>query len=93
MLSIKNAIRRPIVSLLGIMLVVSMTGLLSFGIGQAYVADNQLKSIEEEFATDGLTTDKCRNQSTATLQFGDITETQFKRQFPVKVVIFLSEFP
>ncbi len=93
MLSIKNALRRPIVSALGILLVVSMTAFLSVGIGQAYVANNTLKSIEDNFTTVALMTEKFRNQSNVTLQFGDQTETQVTRQFPEKVVKFLEELP
>lgn len=93
MLSIKNAIRRPIVSVLGILLVVSMTAFLSVGIGQAYVANNTLKSIEDNFTTVALMTEKFRNQSNVTLQFGDKTQTQVTRQFPEKVVKFLEELP
>ena len=93
MLSIKNAIRRPIVSALGILLVVSMTAFLSVGIGQAYVANNTLKSIEDNFTTVALMTEKFRNQSNVTLQFGDKTQTQVTRQFPEKVVKFLEALP
>ncbi len=93
MLSIKNAIRRPIVSALGILLVVSMTAFLSIGIGQAYVANNTLKSIEDNFTTVALMTEKFRNQSNVTLQFGDKTQTQVTRQFPEKVVKFLEALP
>ncbi len=93
MLSIKNAIRRPIVSALGILLVVSMTAFLSVGIGQAYVANNTLKSIEDNFTTVALMTEKFRNQSNITLQFGDKTQTQVTRQFPEKVVKFLEALP
>ncbi len=93
MLSIKNALRRPIVSALGILLVVSMTAFLSVGIGQAYVANNTLKSIEDNFTTVALMTEKFRNQSNVTLQFGDRTQTQVTRQFPEKVVEFLEELP
>lgn len=93
MLSIKNALRRPIVSALGILLVVSMTAFLSVGIGQAYVANNTLKSIEDNFTTVALMTEKFRNQSNVTLQFGNQTETQVTRQFPQKVTDFLAEMP
>ena len=93
MLSIKNAIRRPIVSMLGILLVVSMTAFLSVGIGQAYVANNTLKSIEDNFTTVALMAEKFRNQSNVTLQFGDVTKTQVTRQFPENVVEFLEELP
>ena len=93
MLSLKNTLRRPVVSALGILLVVSMTAFLSVGIGQAYVANNTLKSIEDNFTTVALMTDKFRNQSNVTLQFGDITKTQVTRQFPEKVVEFLEELP
>ena len=89
MLSLKNALRRPIVSALGILLVVSMTAFLSVGIGQAYVANNTLKSIEDNFTTVALMTEKFRNQSNVTLQFGDKIQTQVTRQFPEKVVKFL----
>ena len=91
MLSIKNALRRPIVSLLGILLVVSMTAFLSVGIGQAYVANNTLESIEDKFTTVALMTEKYRNQSSITLQFGDKMQTQVTRQFPDKVIEFLDE--
>lgn len=93
MLSIKNALRRPIVSALGILLVVSMTAFLSVGIGQAYVANNTLNSIEDNFTTVALMTEKYRNQSNVTLQFGDITKTQVTRQFPEKVTEFLEALP
>ena len=93
MLSLKNTLRRPIVSALGILLVVSMTAFLSVGIGQAYVANNTLKSIEDNFTTVALMTEKFRNQSNVTLQFGDITKTQVTRQFPEKIVDFLEELP
>ncbi|MBQ9079668.1 MAG: ABC transporter permease [Clostridia bacterium] len=93
MLSIKNALRRPIVSALGILLVVSMTAFLSVGIGQAYVANNTLNSIEDNFTTVALMTEKFRNQSNVTLQFGDQTQTQVTRQFPEKVTDFLAEMP
>ena len=45
MLSLKTTFRRPIVSALGILLVVSMTAFLSVGIGQAYAANNTLATI------------------------------------------------
>ena len=93
MLSLKNALRRPIVSLLGILLVVSMTAFLSVGIGQAYAANNTLATIEDKFTTVALMTEKFRNQSNVTLQFGDITKTQVTRQFPEKVIDFLEELP
>lgn len=93
MISLKTTLRRPIVSLLGILLVVSMTAFLSVGIGQAYVANNTLKSIEDNFTTVALMTEKFRNQSNVTLQFGDITKTQVTRQFPEKVINFLDEMP
>ena len=93
MLSIKNALRRPIVSALGILLVVSMTAFLSIGIGQAYAANNTLATIEDKFTTVALMTEKFRNQSNVTLQFGDVTKTQVTRQFPEKVIDFLDEMP
>ncbi len=93
MLSIKNALRRPIVSALGILLVVSMTAFLSVGIGQAYVANNTLATIEDKFTTVALMTEKFRNQSNVTLQFGDRTQTQVTRQFPEKVIDFLDKMP
>ena len=58
MLSIKTTFRRPIVSALGILLVVSMTAFLSVGIGQAYVANETLNSIEYNFTTVALMTSK-----------------------------------
>ena len=93
MLSIKNTLRRPIVSVLGILLVVSMTAFLSVGIGQAYAANNTLATIEDKFTTVALMTEKFRNQSNVTLQFGDVTRTQVTRQFPEKVIEFLDEMP
>ena len=93
MLSLKTTFRRPIVSALGILLVVSMTAFLSVGIGQAYAANNTLATIEDKFTTVALMTEKFRNQSSVTLQFGDKTQTQMTRQFPEKVVNFLEELP
>ena len=93
MLSIKNAIRRPIVSALGILLVVSMTAFLSVGIGQAYVANNTVNSIEYNFTTVALMTSKYRNQESVFLQFGDQTSTYTPRQFPEKLREWLSEAP
>ena len=93
MLSLKTTFRRPIVSALGILLVVSMTAFLSVGIGQAYAANNTLATIEDKFTTVALMTEKFRNQSNVTLQFGDITKTQVTRQFPEKVIDFLDELP
>ena len=93
MLSLKTTFRRPIVSALGILLVVSMTAFLSVGIGQAYAANNTLATIEDKFTTVALMTEKFRNQSNVTLQFGDVTKTQVTRQFPEKVIDFLDELP
>ena len=93
MLSLKTTFRRPIVSALGILLVVSMTAFLSVGIGQAYAANNTLATIEDKFTTVALMTEKFRNQSNVTLQFGDVTQTQVTRQFPEKVIDFLDEMP
>ena len=93
MLSIKTALRRPVVSALGILLVVSMTAFLCVGVGQASVANNTLQSIEDNFTTVALMTEKFRNQSNVTLQFGDVTQTQVTRQFPENVVEFLEELP
>ena len=93
MLSLKATFRRPIVSALGILLVVSMTAFLSVGIGQAYAANNTLATIEDKFTTVALMTEKFRNQSNVTLQFGDKTQTQVTRQFPEKVVKFLEALP
>ena len=93
MLSLKTTFRRPIVSALGILLVVSMTAFLSVGIGQAYAANNTLATIEDKFTTVALMTEKFRNQSYVTLQFGDVTKTQVTRQFPEKVIDFLDEMP
>lgn len=93
MLSLKTTFRRPIVSALGILLVVSMTAFLSVGIGQAYAANNTLATIEDKFTTVALMTEKFRNQSNVTLQFGDKTQTQVTRQFPEKVVKFLEALP
>ena len=93
MLSLKTTFRRPIVSALGILLVVSMTAFLSVGIGQAYAANNTLATIEDKFTTVALMTEKFRNQSNVTLQFGDVTKTQVTRQFPEKVIDFLDKLP
>ena len=93
MLSIKTTFRRPIVSALGILLVVSMTAFLSVGIGQAYVANETLNSIEYNFTTVALMTSKFRNGNSAILKFGDRTVNYIPRQFPEKVTDFLAELP
>ena len=85
MLSIKTALRRPIVSLLGILLVVSMTAFLSVGIGQAIMAKDTLNSFENNFTTVALISGKFRQDYRKTYKFGDKTFSVIQRTIPEEI--------
>lgn len=95
MISIKNAFRRPIVSALGILLVVAMTALFSVAIGQARAAKNTLSSLDENFTTIALITAKYRRPEEFTWQGGgtDSTINSATSQLPEEVKNWLSEMP
>ncbi|MBO5702706.1 MAG: ABC transporter permease [Clostridia bacterium] len=95
MLSIKNAFRRPIVSVLGILLVVAMVAFSCVAIGQASVATNTLNTLDENFTTIALITAKYRKSENFTWQGGgkDFTINATTSQLPEEVKNWLSEMP
>ena len=95
MLSIKNSLRRPIVSALGILLVVAMVAFSCVAIGQASVATNTLNTLDENFTTIALITAKYRKPENFTWQSGemDFTISSTISQLPEEVKNWLSEMP
>ena len=85
MLSIKTTLRRPIVSVLGILLIISMTAFLSVGIGQAIVAKDTLDSFEDNFTTVALVTGKFRQDYRQMFKFGDQTFSVMQRTLPEEI--------
>lgn len=85
MLSLKNALRRPLVSLLGILLVASMTAFLCIGIGQAIVAKDTLVSFDDAFTTVALVSGKFRQDYSGRYTFGEQSFSVIQRTLPEEV--------
>ena len=58
MLSIKNAFRRPLATIFGILIIVAEVAFICIGVGQAIYAKRTIKSIDYSYTTVALMTEK-----------------------------------
>lgn len=95
MQSFKDAIRRPIVSAMGILLIIAMTILVCVSVGQAGVAKNVLRGFDDSFTTVALLTAKYQQpEESYEQQFdGNYYTWYVPTQLPEEVKNWLSKMP